>query len=63
MERERTFTVMITGYRGCCRVSACTPYHAKQKFIELYSHINPKNVYVQPPMPAQPSIEKIMKKW
>jgi len=65
MENQKTFTVRVTGYRGCIRVFACTPYHAKQKAISSYSHIDSSLFYVQPPIPfvKKPSVEDISKKW
>ena len=63
MEKERTFTVRVTGYRGCIRVSACTPYHAKQTAISQHPEIDSALFYVQPPIPLSAGAKIIMNKW
>lgn len=38
-ESRRMFTVVVAGYSGIIRVSACTKFHAVQLAYAKYSHV------------------------
>ena len=40
-EAQRMYTIVVAGYSDIIRVSACTPYHARQLAYAKASHIEP----------------------
>lgn len=58
-EARRMYTVVVAGYSGIIRVSACTPHHARQLAYAKASHIEPDlSKYKVRPRMAQKIIDK-----